>query len=278
MHALATRFKTLSGYAKTHIPLTDGEIRAAAPSIFAAAAHESRSNRYAYIPTSTLLARFRLEGFDPFMCCQARTRVEGKREHTKHMMRLRHQSRINGAEASEIILINSHDGSSSYQMLAGVYRFVCENGLVCGDTLEDFRVRHTGDVVDNVIEGAYRILNEFDKVDAAKDAMKSVRLNPGEQNAFALAALELRFDKEDGEAMPVTPAQILVPLRREDQADTLWNTFNVSQEHLIRGGIPTRTANNRRTRTRAVQGIDQSVQLNRALWRLSEEMAKLKAA
>lgn len=278
MHALATRFKTLSGHAKSNAPLTDDEIRRAAPSIFAGAAHESRSARYAYIPTSAVLDGLRKEGFQPFMCCQARTRVEGKQEHTKHMLRLRHASRINGAEAPEIVLVNSHDGSSSYQMLAGVYRFVCQNGLVCGDTLEDFRVRHTGDVVGNVIEGAFRILNEFDRVDAAKDAMKGIRLNPGEQNAFAITALELRFDPEDGEAMPVTPAQILVPHRREDFENTLWNTFNVAQENLVRGGIPVRTANNRRTRTRAVQGIDQSVKLNRALWRLSEEMAKLKAA
>ena len=263
MRALATRFKTLSGFAKSHIPLTDGEIRAAAPSIFADAKHESRSKRYAYIPTATVLDGLRKEGFQPFMCCQARTRVEGKQEHTKHMLRLRHASRINGAEAPEIILVNSHDGSSSYQMLAGVFRFVCSNGLVCGDTLEDFRVRHTGNVVDNVIEGAFRILDGFDQVDAAKDTMKSVHLNPGEQNAFALAALELRFDPEDGETMPVTPAQILVPHRREDQGNSLWNVLNVSQENLVRGGIPVRTANNRRTRTRAVQGIDQNVKLVR---------------
>jgi hypothetical protein len=34
------------------------------------------------------------------------------------MIRLRHASQINGAEANEIILLNSHDGTSSYQMLA----------------------------------------------------------------------------------------------------------------------------------------------------------------
>jgi hypothetical protein len=38
------------------------------------------------------------------------------------MLRLRHASQINGAEANEIILLNSHDGTSSYQMLAGQFR------------------------------------------------------------------------------------------------------------------------------------------------------------
>jgi hypothetical protein len=56
------------------------------------------------------------------------------------MIRLRHASQINGSEANEIILLNSHDGMSSYQMLAGMFRFVCQNGLVCGDAIADVRV------------------------------------------------------------------------------------------------------------------------------------------
>jgi hypothetical protein len=73
----------------------------------------------AYIPTAAVLTELRKEGFQPFMVTQTRVRDEGKREHTKHMLRLRHASQINGAEANEIILLNSHDGTSSYQMLAG---------------------------------------------------------------------------------------------------------------------------------------------------------------
>ncbi len=56
------------------------------------------------------------------------------------MIRLRHASQINGSEANEIIFLNSHDGTSSYQMLAGMFRFVCQNGLVCGDAVAGVRV------------------------------------------------------------------------------------------------------------------------------------------
>ena len=85
---------------------------------------------------------------------QTRTRHEDRRDYTKHMIRLRHASQINArGEANEIILLNSHDGTSSYQMLAGMFRFVCSNGLVCGDTLADVRVPHKGDVAGQVIEG-----------------------------------------------------------------------------------------------------------------------------
>ncbi|MBN0452199.1 DUF945 domain-containing protein, partial [Pseudomonas aeruginosa] len=105
---------------------------------------------------------------EPFMVCQTRVRNEDRREYTKHLIRLRHASQINGDEANEIILLNSHDGTSSYQMLAGMFRFVCHNGLVCGDTTADIRVPHKGDVVSQVIEGAYGVLDGFERVQNAR--------------------------------------------------------------------------------------------------------------
>lgn len=80
-----------------------------------------------------------------------------------------------GKEVPEIILLNSHDGSSSYQMI-GIFRFVCTNGLVCGDSFGEIRVPHKGDVVGQVIEGAYEVVGIFDKVEESVDAMKSIQL------------------------------------------------------------------------------------------------------
>lgn len=139
---LATRFARQSPSLRSTEPLSDAQIRAVAPSIFAEAPHDSRSERYTYIPTSTVLQGLRKEGFKPFMVAQTKVRHEDRRDFTKHMLRLRHASQINDTEANEIILLNSHDGTSSYQMLAGMFRFVCSNGLVCGDTVADVRVRH----------------------------------------------------------------------------------------------------------------------------------------
>ncbi len=51
------------------------------------------------------------------------------------MLRLRRNGEINGQHVPEIILLNSHDGTSSYQMLPGYFRFVCQNGCVCGQSL-----------------------------------------------------------------------------------------------------------------------------------------------
>jgi hypothetical protein len=277
MIMLASKFARSRVSLRSDFPLEDDQIKRVAPSIFAVEKHESRSARYTYIPTSEVLAALRKQGFSPFMVCQAKARDEAKREHTKHMLRLRHASQINSKEANEIILLNSHDGTSSYQMMSGIYRFVCANGLVCGDTMSDIRIKHKGDIVDNVIEGAFRVLDDFELVGGKMDSMKALTLNAGEQQAFAHAALAVKYDTDVAPA-PVTETQILTPKRIEDRSNDLWTTFNRVQEHLIDGGLRGRTSTGKVRETRPVTGIDQSVKLNRALWVLSEEMRKLKGA
>jgi hypothetical protein len=275
MATLAASFKQISGIVRSDRPLSDSQIIKASPSVFAESAHESRSSRYAYIPTSDVLNGLRREGFQPFMACQARTRTEGKQEFTKHMLRLRHQSQINGDTANEIILVNSHDGTSSYQMLAGCYRFVCENGLICGETVEDFRVRHSGNVVGNVIEGAFRVLDEFKQVDSSKEIMQGIALRPRQQETFARAALQLRYGPEEN--VPVEPQQLNQPRRMDDHGADLWRTFNRVQENILQGGLQGRNANGGRMTTRRVSGVSENIRLNRALWTLADEMAKLAA-
>ena len=273
---LASRFSHQSPVLYSRTPLSDDQIRQVAPSIFAEEAHASRSGRYTYIPTATVLAGLRKEGFEPFMVAQTRVRDDSRREFTKHMMRLRHVSRSVDTEAQEVILLNSHDGTSSYQMLAGMFRFVCKNGLVCGDVLQDIRIPHKGNVVDGVIQGAFDVLDGMDLVREVRDDMKAVTLDQGEAHAYARAALALRFEPTEAKPAPVTEQQLLEPRRAADTASDLWTVFNRVQENTIQGGLQARTASNRRTRTREVQSIDQGVKLNRALWVLAEEMRKLK--
>lgn len=281
MATLNTTFQRLSGRVQQNYPLTDEQIFRAAPSVFATAAHESRSSRYTHIPTIDVVNGLRREGFEPFFACQAHARQEGKRDFAKHMLRFRQFgdiARERGEETNEVILINSHDGASSYQMLAGCFRFVCSNGLICGDSVGDFRVRHSGDVVGQVIEGAYSVVGEFERVTEARDRMRAIELSPRQQSAFATAALQLRYDPDDKEnPAPIVPSQLLRVRRREDTAPDLWRTFNVVQENVLKGGLHGRNAEGRRTTTRAVKSVTENVRLNRALWTLAEEMAKLAA-
>ncbi|KHK48540.1 hypothetical protein PI87_27870 [Ralstonia sp. A12] len=273
---LASRFASQSPVLRSEYPLADDQIREVAPSIFAEAKHASRSERYSYIPTAAVLTELRKEGFQPFMVTQTRVRQEDRRDFTKHMIRLRHASQINGSEANEIILLNSHDGTSSYQMLAGMFRFVCKNGLVCGDTVADVRVPHKGDVAGQVIEGAYEVLRGFQSLEASRDAMHAITLDAGESEVFARAALALKYDGPSKPA-PITETQVLAPRRLDDDRSDLWSVFNRTQENLVQGGLAGRSTNGRRQRTRPVQGIDQNVRLNRALWLLADGMRRLKA-
>ena len=163
-------------------------------------------------------------------------------------------------------------GSSSYQMLPGLFRSVCCNGLVCGESFGEVRVPHKGNVVEKVIEGAYEVLSVFDQVEEKRDAMQSLMLPPPAQQALAKAALTYRFGEEH---QPVTESQLLAPRRWQDESGDLWTTYQRIQENLIKGGLNGRTAKGGRTHTRAIQGIDGDIKLNRALWVMAENMLQL---
>ena len=275
MSGLATRFGKNSFGFRSNTPLTDEQIFSVAPSILAANKHESRSERYTYIPTIDVLHGLQREGFQPFMVAQSRSRIEGKSEFTKHMLRLRQGSQITAPEAFEIILINSHDGTSSYQMLAGVFRFVCQNGMVCGETFDDLRVPHRGNIAENVIDAAYTILDDFEAVQGSMEIMKDTPLALPEAQAFAEAALSLKYDDDSA---PIDAAQLLTARRYEDRGKSdLWTTFNRVQENLLKGGLRGHTTTGKRTTTREVTSIDNNVKLNKALWILSEKMSSLKS-
>ena len=279
--SLATRFARNTFVVRSETPLAEDLMRQAAPSIFAEGKHASRSERYTYIPTIDVLRGLRKEGFEPFMVAQSKSRIEGKTDFTKHMIRMRHAGQVEAKpEANEIILINSHDGASSYQMLAGVFRFVCCNGLVVGNVSNDIRIPHKGNIQDDVIEGAFRVLDDFEAVDASADGMKALTLKPEEERAFATAALVLRYgERSEGQPpAPITVDQLIEARRPEDLGHSLWTTFQRVQENALRGGQRGRSVQGRRMQTRAVGSIDRSVSLNRALWVLAEEMRKIRSA
>lgn len=267
--------------------LSMDDMRRLAPSIFATDKHESRSDRYSYIPTVSVLDGLMKEGFNPVAVRQSRARDSERREHTKHMIRFRRDGeafRAVGDTLPEIVLVNSHDGTSSYHLDAGLFRLICLNGMVVSDgTFASVRVPHKGDVVGKVIEGAFTVINESVKALDAPRNWAAISMRQDEREVFAEAAHVLRFADSDGNVTtPIKPAQLLSPRRTADTNRDLWTTFNVVQENVIRGGLRGigRDAHNRvrRASSRAVNGIDQDVRLNKALWVLAERMAGIKAA
>lgn len=267
--------------------LTEDELFKLAPSIFQTEAHDSRSERFRPIATIETVRALMKEGFSPVGARQAVARMDDRRDYTKHMIRFRRmdgRSYNVGDTVHEIILKNANDGSSAYDLMSGLFRVRCLNSLVTQtSTLDSIKVRHSGDVVSKVIEGTYRVVNEAERALEAPQKWGAIALKPEENLAFAEAAHVLRFaDAEGNITTPVQPAQLLRPRRVDDQARDLWTTFNVVQENVIRGGLTARgrdaNGRSRRSTTRPVNGIDQDVKLNKALWVLAQKMGELKAA
>lgn len=275
--------------AKANETLSLDQIRASVPSLFAAAPHDSRSDRFVHIPSHDIVTALMGEGFMPVEARQGRVRDQSRRDFTKHMVRLRKQGdtalRQVGDVNFEVIMRNASDGTMGYSFDAGLFRLVCLNGMTVSDrTFASVHVRHAGNrdaIMQNVIEGAYSVLENAEKVLEAPRAWGNLQLSHDERVAFATSAHVLRFGDSEGHVdTPIQPQQLLVARRPADTGNDLWRTFNVVQENSIRGGLSAmgRDANNRRRRTttREVHGIDQDVKLNKALWMLAENMAKLR--
>lgn len=274
-------------YHRNHsVALTNDEIYRFAPSVFATQAHDSRTERFRPIPTIQIVESLRKEGFEVVSAAQCRTRDASKREFTKHLLRLRHMNElqtVNGRADShgEIVLKNANDGGSSYQLMAGVFRIVCTNGLISASELFDaIRVKHSGSlesVASKVIEGTFQVVDETQRVLSHRDTWQNITMPHEAQIAFAEAAHVVRFGDSDGVTdTPIKPAQLLTARRHEDAGDSLWQVFNRTQENCIKGGRHLRAYNSkthRMTSIREVTSLDADVKINKALWKLADYFA-----
>lgn len=223
--------------------LTEDEMRKLAPSIFATVAHDSRSERFKPIPTIEVLRGLADEGFMPVGVQQSRARDVGKAEFTKHLIRMRRidddsKFRV-GDTVCEMLLKNANDGTSAYDLMAGLFRIRCMNSLVAQTaTIDSIKVRHSGDVQAKVIEGTYRVLHEAHKALAAPEDWSQIVLDRDERFAFADAARVIRFgDAEGNVTSPIKAEQLLTVRRDSDRSADLWTTFNVTQENVLKGGL-----------------------------------------
>jgi hypothetical protein len=267
-------------------PISEAELRARVPSIFAEGKHESRSDRYVYIPTWDVVQAMQREGFVIREAKQGRSRIAGKAEFTKHLIRMRHpgfmdRPRAVGDTYPELVLENAHDGTSRYKLFAGLFKLLCLNGLVVDDgTIGSVAIGHTGKIADRVIDGSFEVLQQAKGTLEHVSEWQGIELKPAERLAFAESVRMLRFGEEEAATSPIRADQFLIPRREPDRGNDLWRTFNVAQENAIRGGLSAmgRDTNGkvRQTSTREIKGIDADLKLNRALFALAAKMAALK--
>ena len=257
--------------------LSNDQILTMAPSAGAIFPLAAVSDRYSFLPTIEVVDMLRKEGWFPTVAQEVRTRKQERAGFQKHLIRLQHDNLVLGDEATECILINSHDRSCAYQLSIGVYRFVCSNGMMVGETFEKVSVRHMGFNPDDIIDASYEVIENAPLIAENVNSYKGIHLGEGERLAYAASCLPLLY--EDPEEAPIRPARLLYARHSADTGNDLWSTLNVVQENVMKGGLRAYDRRKRRiTTTRAVKSIDRSVKLNKALWTLTEKMAELKAA
>jgi hypothetical protein len=187
----------------------------------------------------------------------------------------------------EVVLVNSHDGTSRYELSLGAFRLACLNGMMVAEGLADIvKIRHTGNIINDVVLATQGIIERAPMVADAISLWKTIDLKPTEARILAEEAHSLRFDEQDTTAP--NAERLLQPRRYADHGTDLWTTFNRIQENAVAGGlkrkeIPSRTDEGtgrfiagRQLRTRAVTGIAENNKLNRALWSLAAKMAEIK--
>ena len=133
-------------------------------------------------------------------------------------------------------MLNSHDRSSGYELRAGMFRFVCRNGLMIADSLiPAIHVRHTGQELNRIIEASFTILGQLPRIAERVADFRSVGLSDSVARQFATQALALRYS--DPALAPIRAEQLLDVRRSEDAGSTLWEVTNRVQQNLLRGGM-----------------------------------------
>ncbi len=244
------------------------ELRTRTPAVFADTASGRTKATYRFINTAEVLHALLDAGFQPSAAQQTQTRRGSDPLYARHMIRLRPivESLTLVDCIPEICLINAHDGTSAYQLLAGLYRPLCSNGLLC--RMGDFaviRIPHRANIIADVVAGAIQITTQFERIGTLVTAMAARLLSESEQMSFAEQAFAIRW--ANVETRPrLLPEKLLEPRREADAESSLWHTFNRLQEAAMAGGVVYHSRSERLVRTRRIRDIRQDVRINTALW------------
>ena len=246
--------------------------RELAPAIFATSpAPTIKSPKYQFTPTFEVIEHMQDMGYVLTGVKQSKSNVELRKNWGIHITRFQHpdlyikdpQGMIEARP--EVVLINSHDGTRPIQFEMGLFRLVCENGLVIkSQDMGSFRERHTKlnfqevkNLMDEKVSGLQEVVGKISQWNM-KEMSDKQRFN------FAMDALALRIGT-DRQAEQYEIMDILTAKRKVDEQPTLWHTFNTVQENLIKGGFQ---LNNRQAR--AINNPVEDFNLNQGLWQLAD--------
>lgn len=260
-------------------PLSNNELYAHAPSIFADEPAESVSTRYAFVPTHTILNTFREAGYYPIMASESNIRNEENRGYQKHIIQFRSLDNILRPSASEeyadIVLTNSHNRTSSFKVDLAYWRLVCSNMLIVpSHSFVSTSIIHSGFQEKKISTAIEEVVSYMPAMEQEIEIFKQVHLSKIEQRSLAMAATDIRFDTQKHH---IDPEALLTVHRDADRDSLLWTVFNRIQEAVIRGGVKGRNMESGRNFTsKPINAIDENFRINKELWATAKTMAQLK--
>ena len=256
--------------------LSKEQIKSKAPSIFTSTAAQGVSDKYTHIPTSNVIDDMDLLGWKVVDAKEVKARKGIGFQ--KHLLVFRNEDVvINGADGDtvypQILLTNSHDGKNSFTFTAGLFRMICENGLVVStEQFEDVKMRHMGYTFEELQEQIKGMVERLPLTIESMNKMKQIEMSQEAAVEFAQKAIATRFKENEIENISVDANQLLIPTRKEDEGNDLWSVFNVVQEKILEGdfnytfGVKVRKA-------RKIKNFNQDLKINKELFNLALEYA-----
>lgn len=237
------------------------------------------SEAYGFVSTSEIIDAMADSGYPCVEVRQSRRRDEARMPFTKHMVKFRHSGTIKnlmkrGDVIPQIVMLNSHDRSSGFQLYAGMFRLVCSNGLLVAESelVAPIKIRHSSSMVQDIVEKSRMLAKGADGVYTLREDMLRTPMTQKAALAFAHEAIEFRPPRRTG---IMTPDSLLEIRREEDKPLDLWHVFNRVQENMLRGGVATQTEGGRSVQTKGIGRIERDVDVNSALWGLA--VSKIRA-
>ena len=232
------------------------------------------SQKYTPITTKSVVDSLKADGYEITKFSAAKVRKKTKDGFQKHLLRISRTDLDLGIEGlrPEIILINSYDGSSSFELLVGIYRFACANGLVVGNSYFQRRIRHVGNALPKVLNAVNDVKHALPMV--AKDIQKFGQrvLSQYEKEQFALKIAQAVTLT----GTPVQTETLLNVQRPDDRGSDLFTVLNVVQENILQGNLSTLTQTDMGSvvrKMRKVKSLSRSTEINQLVWDVAVELA-----
>jgi len=261
---------------KTLKALSKEELKSLAPQVFNHKVSSKLTDKYVHIPTDTIVEDMEALGWFPYEVKTVKTRKKNANT-AKHLIQFFNPDIVindGNGEADmfpQLLLINSHDGSTAVKFEMGVFRLVCENGLVIkSQDFGGFKMRHMGYTFDDLRQHISQLVETLPTVVANLNKFSQVEMTPEQQYEFALKAVEARFGEEK-QLSPDEVNNLLLAERKEDQGNSAWLVMNRVQEKLTNGGFSYLSVKGKPRKARAIKNFTQDIEFNQKIWGLLEE-------